>query len=117
MKKVKKMAGFTLAELLIVVAIIAVLVAISIPVFTAQLTRAQISTDEANIRAAYAQVVSDCLENSGAATAASSTVTGVTTYGTATYSKDNKNITYKHAKSATGATDFTLEVNPDVFTD
>lgn len=47
--------GFTLAELLIVVAIIAVLVAISIPVFTAQLEKAREATDAANIRSAYAQ--------------------------------------------------------------
>ena len=33
--------GFTLAELLIVVAIIAVLVAISIPIFTSQLEKAR----------------------------------------------------------------------------
>jgi type IV pilus assembly protein PilA len=48
--------GFTLAELLIVVAIIAVLVAISIPVFTSQLEKARESTDEANIRAIYAEL-------------------------------------------------------------
>ena len=46
--------GFTLAELLIVVAIIAVLVAISIPIFTTQLEKARESTDAANLRAAYA---------------------------------------------------------------
>ena len=39
-KRVKKnKKGFTLAELLIVVAIIAVLVAISIPIFTSQLEK------------------------------------------------------------------------------
>ena len=46
--------GFTLAELLIVVAIIAVLVAIAIPVFTSQLEKARESTDAANLRSAYA---------------------------------------------------------------
>lgn len=49
--------GFTLAELLVVVAIIAVLVAIAIPIFTAQLEKARQSTDLANIRAAYAEVM------------------------------------------------------------
>ena len=48
--------GFTLAELLIVVAIIAVLVAISIPIFTSQLEKARDATDEANIRSAIAEV-------------------------------------------------------------
>ena len=48
--------GFTLAELLIVVAIIAVLVAISIPIFTAQLEKAREATDAANIRSLYAEV-------------------------------------------------------------
>ena len=47
--------GFTLAELLIVVAIIAVLVAVAIPVFTAQLEKSREATDLSNIRAAYAE--------------------------------------------------------------
>ena len=51
MKKNKK--GFTLAELLIVVAIIAVLVAISIPIFHAQLRKARLATNQANGRAAF----------------------------------------------------------------
>ena len=41
--------GFTLAELLVVVAIVGILVAISIPVFTAQLTKARLATNQANI--------------------------------------------------------------------
>ena len=52
-KKLNK-KGFTLAELLIVVAIIGVLVAISIPIFTAQLEKAREATDLANLRSAYA---------------------------------------------------------------
>lgn len=51
MKEKKSEGGFTLAELLIVVAIIGVLVAISIPIFTSQLERSREATDAANIRA------------------------------------------------------------------
>lgn len=61
-KKLRKNEkGFTLAELLIVVAIIGVLVAISIPIFTSQLEKAREATDAANIRAAYAAVSTDVL--------------------------------------------------------
>lgn len=52
-------AGFTMAELLIVVAIIAVLVAIAIPVFNSQLEKSREATDLANVRAAYAEVMND----------------------------------------------------------
>ncbi len=55
MKKMNK-KGFTLAELLIVVAIIAVLVAIAIPVFSSQLSKAKAATDAANIRSGYAEI-------------------------------------------------------------
>ena len=57
--------GFTLAELLIVVAIIAVLVAIAIPVFSAQLHKAQDATDIANCRSIYADLQADFLTNYG----------------------------------------------------
>lgn len=50
MEKAKK--GFTLAELLIVVAIVGILVAISVPIFTSQRKKAIIATNQANIRAA-----------------------------------------------------------------
>ena len=49
--------GFTLAELLIVVAIIAVLVGVSIPIFTSQLEKSREATDLANVRSAYSQVM------------------------------------------------------------
>lgn len=45
--------GFTLAEMLIVIAIIAILIAIAMPVFTSQLRSARLAADHANIRAAY----------------------------------------------------------------
>lgn len=45
--------GFTLAELLVVVAIIAVLVMVSIPIFTAQLEKSREAVDLSNLRSAY----------------------------------------------------------------
>ncbi|MCR5096309.1 MAG: prepilin-type N-terminal cleavage/methylation domain-containing protein [Erysipelotrichaceae bacterium] len=52
-------SGFTLAELLIVVAIIGVLVAISIPIFSSQLDKAREATDQANMRSAKAAAVAE----------------------------------------------------------
>ncbi|MBE5841660.1 MAG: prepilin-type N-terminal cleavage/methylation domain-containing protein [Butyrivibrio sp.] len=63
MNRLNRKDGFTLAELLIVVAIIAVLVAVSIPIFTSRLEKARESTDLANLRAAYAAGVADYLGN------------------------------------------------------
>ena len=61
----KKRKGFTLAELLIVVVIIAVLVAIGIPIFTSQLEKSREATDAANIRAQYAQVMAEAITVDG----------------------------------------------------
>ena len=61
----KKRKGFTLAELLIVVAIIAVLVAIGIPIFTSQLEKSRETADAANIRAQYAQVMAEAITVDG----------------------------------------------------
>ena len=49
--------GFTLAELLVVVAIVAILAVISIPIFTRQLEASREATDLANVRSAYAEVM------------------------------------------------------------
>ena len=63
MKKIKNSKGFTLMEMLIVVAIIAVLVAIAIPTFTTSLNKARVATDQANIRSGYASVMAEILTN------------------------------------------------------
>ncbi|MCH4027302.1 MAG: type II secretion system GspH family protein [Lachnospiraceae bacterium] len=60
-----KNKGFTLGELLIVVAIIGVLVAISIPIFTSQLEKAREATDAANIRSQYAEVMAEAITDGG----------------------------------------------------
>lgn len=51
-KKLKKSGGFTLVEMLIVVAIIAILVVVSIPMISGSLDEARKATDDANMRAA-----------------------------------------------------------------
>lgn len=60
-KKMKNKQGFTLMEMLIVVAIIAVLVAIAIPVYNAQMHKARVAADWANLRAYYAELQLDYL--------------------------------------------------------
>ena len=63
-KKLSNKKGFTLAELLVVVAIIAVLVAVSIPIFSAQTKKANLATNQANARAAKAAAVTSVLGGS-----------------------------------------------------
>ena len=66
-KNDNKRNGFTLAELLIVVAIIAVLVAIAIPIFNSQLEKSREAVDLANARSAYAEVMNAAIsEDTGA---------------------------------------------------
>ena len=127
MKKNNK-KGFTLAELLIVVAIIAVLTAIAIPIFTNQLEKARESTDAANIRSAYAEIATalvagdldystgDTLTVSGGKTA---TVTTALTTATGTFVITVDNGTAKQLVSEWQSGDqeiagFTLGANVDM---
>ena len=57
MKKLLNKKGFTLMEMLIVVAIIVILVAVSIPAFSGALDKAKVSADAANFRSAKAAAV------------------------------------------------------------
>ena len=84
MKKRMNKKGFTLAELLIVVAIIAVLVAVSIPVFTSQLAKARLATNQANARAAKAAAIAAYLEDDTVRSITYTTSTGANTKATAT---------------------------------
>jgi len=73
--------GFTLAELLVVVAIIAVLVAVSIPIFTAKLEKAREATDIANMRAAKAEATVAILDDDYTNEGFSTSDSGVTYVG------------------------------------
>lgn len=77
MKKRSK-KGFTLAELLIVIAIIAILIAIMFPVFGAQLDKARAAADLSNVRAAYSELVADAMLGGKEATDLSALTTEVT---------------------------------------
>ena len=60
--KLYKNYGFTLAELLVVVAIISVLVAIAIPIFSSQIEKSREAVDLANVRSAYAEVMAEAIK-------------------------------------------------------
>ena len=61
MKRVRDNYGFTVGELLIAVAIVAVLVAIALPLFTSSLASAKESVDAASCRSARASATTVCL--------------------------------------------------------
>lgn len=61
-KKMNK-KGFTLMEMMIVVAIIAILIAIAIPTFTGSIEKAKKATDDANFRALKAIITAAYLSD------------------------------------------------------
>ena len=119
----RRKKGFTLMELLIVVAIIAILVAISIPIFTSQLEKAREQTDIANLRAAKGVAVATYLAgdtsigatagktftaNYDAASGKLITGTPTATYGKGTAAKGGCE-KYDMGKGATAETYYTEE--------
>ena len=74
-EELRKEQGFTLMEMLIVVAIIAILIAIAIPVFTNQLEKSREAADIANIRSAYAEAMVDFLDSSDSVSATTAKMT------------------------------------------
>lgn len=118
MKKMNR-KGFTLAELLIVVAIIAVLVAIAIPVFTTQLEKSREATDMSNLRAAYAEVMAEYLSN-GATGTPTATVTARQTQAGWQNTENGKLIVRVNGNESevpvaakTSGDTWTLTINPD----
>ena len=65
MKSKKNKKGFTLMEMLIVVAIIVILIAIMIPTFNGQLEKTREAADAANIRAKYSELMVNYLNAEG----------------------------------------------------
>lgn len=102
LKKINNKKGFTLMEMLIVVAIIAVLVAIAIPVFNGALTKSKEAADVANIRAAYAEwQVKMLTENEAVPTDKTALMTSD---GTETKLNYNDKLTYTPAQDNKSAT-------------
>lgn len=62
--KLSRKSGFTLVEMLIVVAIIAILIVVSIPLIGANLEKARVAVDEANERTAMSMAETYFLLNS-----------------------------------------------------
>lgn len=111
-QKLRSKKGFTLMEMLIVVAIIAVLIAIAIPTFASQLDKANQATDAANIRSAYAEAALDALENG----TGNGTATSVPMVHTGTFNKlSNPRIGDKDisSTSVTKGKTVTVEVKAD----
>lgn len=99
--------GFTLMEMLIVIAIIAVLVAIAIPIFSQQLENSREATDAANIRSAYAEVAAAALNDPSTDHTAEVTLTQTVSGWTNTSIKDIAGV---------APADITTGVNPATVT-
>lgn len=77
-EKFRKNSGFTLIEMLIVVAIIAILIMVSIPLVTGALEKTRDATDQANERAAKAEatmLLMEVIEEPTGATTSGDTIT------------------------------------------
>lgn len=105
--------GFTLMEMLIVVAIIAVLIAIAIPIFTSQLENSREATDAANIRSAYAVASAKVLTDGGTTGVAAGPITLVQTQDEWTSAVKDQNIGTFKLSDAPSSGDVYVNVGTD----
>jgi len=118
-ERLKNKKGFTLAELLIVVAIVAILIAIMVPVFGTARANAVQAKAAANVRSAYAEAVTEAM-TADTYTGGNLTVTlyedKINTEG-ATWGMNNT--THKIEVTVTGASKnpVTIDVDSDVTVD
>lgn len=98
MKKLTNKKGFTLIEMLVVIAIIAVLVAIIIPVVSSATVKAAAATDAANMRSYKAEIVTAYLSGDQDKVVVTSTTTGSTT----TYTVNTSGLTEPEMKDVPG---------------
>lgn len=85
MKKLTNKKGFTLIEMLVVIAIIAVLVAIIIPVVSSATVKAAAATDAANLRSFKAEITTAYLSGDTSKVTVTKTTTGTGSSATTTY--------------------------------
>lgn len=106
-KMMKNRKGFTLMEMLIVVAIIAILVIIAIPTFNSALAKARAATDVANIRSGYAAALVEAMTNGVDKTTAANNTYYLLKDGSvsnAAADTDNRYTTQGESKNATANT-------------
>mgnify|MGYP001088012571 CR=1 FL=1 len=103
--KLKNQGGFTLIEMLIVVAIIAILIAVSIPMVSSALERAREATDSANERSAVALAEIKWLTSQDAAAGSTDAITWNAKKATFYYKVSGANGTLETAVAAPTAGD------------